>query len=129
MNQENKILIEYIYNSLEIVLENETLTIYNSANEETKRINDTNLIADFKNIFINYKDKLFKFTELQKQSDEFSSSKMLIGGPVETISGMIDNTLINVNASFINQELNDMFKNIYLQVKSFNDKIAQMSNN
>lgn len=126
MNQENKMTIEYIYNDLGITLNNEILTL--EEKEEIKKIKEKEFIDTFKNIFVKYKDKLLKFSNLQKSSDEFSSNKMLIGGPTEIIHGIIDNIEIYVNASYKNDELNDMFKNIYLEINSFIKKTAQIEN-
>lgn len=141
MNQENKIMISYDYSdkdeyfSLSLVkniltLNKEILTF--KQNEEVRKIKEKELIMIFKNIFLKYKDNIIKYSDFQKKGiDEFSKNKMLIGGTVERIFGTIDNIEVYVQSNFKNDELNDMFKQIYLEINSFVKKIkqAEISNN
>ena len=132
---ENSMIFEYIYdsqripmgsdlNSLDITLNNNTLTLV--LNNKEKVLKDKSIINEFEKIVIKYKDKLLYFSDLQSNSDEFSSNNLMMGGPTEQIYGMIDNKEINIYGGFNNKELNEMFKSIYLEV---NDFIKENGNN
>ncbi len=127
MNQENKMEILYKHGNINVVLKDETLTLEKEEVVEAE-VKEKEFIDAFKNIFVKYKEKLVKFSDLQKSSDEFSSSKMLIGGPTHIVYGIIDNIEIKVNGNFRNDELHDMFFNIYLAMDSLIKKIEELNN-